>query len=256
MTNQDAFPVESRITLSADASYFWGTGSDADEAYDEFKRYLANDSQNGEHPLTQLDPSFITDVSGGLLLPFPEAYNALANMDTDSNVSAMQVVDKKYFDKTVTQLSVDDDSLTILVKGEVLPSIKLYKLLKNNTVVFSSDAEKIVNITIKNCKTKYKINYQKSLSKKVRYFIFSVNDTDLFSTTKLGELKKYAKKYLTSNYVKNYVIREEMRTLENQAIHSFEKIVTKQNVKIKLTTGKIRLDKKVKSNLYLFKSKI
>lgn len=253
MTNQDVFPIESRITQSGDVSYFWGTGTDADEAYDEFKRYLANDSQDGEHPLTQLDPADINDISNGSLLPFPEAFVALANNISDGKFLSIQVIDKKYFDKNVTQLSLDDDSLTVLVKGEILPSTKLYNIIKSNQEIFTSSDEKITNIAIKNYKTKYKINYQKSISKKVRYFIFSANGIDLFATTKLAELKKFAKQYLTNNYIKNYTVREEMRTLENSPIHAFEKLVAKQNVKIKLTTGKIRIDKKIKSNVYLFK---
>ena len=253
MTNHDVFPINSRITQSDDVSYFWGTGSDADEAYDEFKRYLANDSQDGEHPLTQLDPTDIKDVSNGALLPFPEAFVALAQNVEDGKFLSIQVIDKKYFDKNVTQLSIDDNSLTVLVKGEVLPSTKLYNIIKSNQGISLPSEDRITNIAIKNYKTKYKINYQKSISKKVRYFIFSANGVDLFATSKLAELKKFAKQYLSNNYIKNYNVREEMRTLENLPIHTFEKLVTKQNVKIKLTTGKIKLDKKIKSNTYLFK---
>lgn len=240
MNNLDSYNIDKRDITLGDNSFFIGYGSDIDEAYDEYRRHVQFDSQ--VNLVDEINPSII-NIQEDKKLPLIESIHTL-NHYIGERPAALAFYDNKFFIKNKKSIFLDQLTLNLIDKGLVLPSTSLYNLLKKDDMILSLD--------IKSIKARYKVTYQKTDFKKVKYFFFYSNNDFIYKSNKFSDVKKEVKKYSKEFPNKSLSIKTIILDEKENDIFKVIKEKISQRVKVNLTTGQINIDKKNKISGFVF----
>ena len=222
-----------------------GLGDDVDSAFDDLNYYLDSTGIS----TVELDPSEVRLVKCGII-PLGEA-TLKAREIKERGIIAIPFFFDKFFTKTKSRILYTSLLPVINEVGYIFPS----KVLLGESSL--SDNGYLLSIEAANTRHNFKMEFTKNKSQKIKQYKVENNITnEFFIFASLKEAKDFVKNLIKNSLknkeLKDFFINEVFVYSDGLPAYHFKKTLKKQKIKLKITTGFLKENKRTKVEGYVF----